>query len=97
MPPRRLTDHWKKITGNWTPSDWRDYAAKRLYSLLQKHPVLSTREMEARLSDFGTNLLPPADPHHLTTARDMLNLQVVSTKPRPLYSLPNVSISSLVC
>jgi hypothetical protein len=51
--------------------------------------------MEARLSDFGSNLNPRVDPHHLTTARKMLNLQVVSHKHVPLYSLPNISPSSV--
>lgn len=96
MPPRQQFPHqWKATIRSWSPDDWRDYAAKRLNNLLKKHHVCSTREMEARLSDFGTNLLPPVHPHHLTTARKMLNLQVVSTNPRPLYSLPNISISSI--
>lgn len=94
MTPR-YPSAWQATVQSWTLADWQDYACKRLYSLLQKHPVLSTREMEARLSEFGTNLLPPVHPHHLTTARKSLNLQVVSTSPIPLYSLPNISTSSI--
>lgn len=95
MPRKGLPQRWQISVSSWSEHDWRDYAAKRLHSLLNKHHVLSTREMEARLSDFGTNLLPPVDPHHLTTARTKLKLQVVSTHPIPLYALHNVSKSSI--
>ena len=96
MPPRQeLPQRWKDIISSWSPDDWRDYAAKRLHTLLRKHHVCSTREMEARLSDFGSNLNPRVEPHHLTTAREMLNLQVVSKKYAPLYSLPNTPLPSI--
>jgi len=51
--------------------------------------------MEARLNDFASNLNPRVEPHHLTTARKMLNLQVVSEKYVRLYSLPNITLSSV--
>lgn len=96
MPPRqKLPQRWKNITYQWTPDDWRVYAARRLGALLRKHKVCSTREMEARLSDFGSNLNPRVEPHHLSTARKMLNLQKVSEKYAPLYSLPNTPLSSI--
>lgn len=92
---QNLPQRWKAIISSWSEDEWHNYAVKRLHSLLNKHHVLSTREMESRLSDFGTNLLPPVHPHHLTTARNILSLQVVSTNPIPLYALPNVSTSSI--
>ena len=61
----RFTPSWQATIKDWTFLDWRAYASKRLHSLLYKHPVLSTREMESRLSDFGTNLLPPVHPQYI--------------------------------
>lgn len=96
MSPRQvLTNRWKSITTPWTPDDWAVYATRRLNSLLQTHSVCSTREMEARLSDFGIKTNPRADPHHLTTARHNLNLQIVSSSPVPLYALPNIEVDSV--
>ena len=96
MPPRQeLPQRWKDIIRFWSPDDWRDYAVKRLHALLKKHQVCSTREMEARLTDFGSNLNPRVEPHHLTTAREMLKLNIVSEKYAPLYSLPNTPLTSI--
>ena len=90
-----LPQRWKDTIRSWSEKDWHNYATHRLHALLKKHQVCSTREMEARLSDFCTNLNPRVDPHHLTTARRILNLQLVSNKYVPLYTLPNTPLSSV--
>lgn len=96
MSPRQLlTTRWKAITANWTADHWTDYATRRLNALFQTYPVCSSREMEARLSDFGIQTIPRADPHHLTTARHHLSLQIVSATPVPLYALPNIQVDSV--
>lgn len=95
MSPRQLlTARWKSITANWGQPEWAAYATRRLNTLLQSYPVCSAREMEARLSEFGLKLNPRAEPHHLTTARRTLKLQVVSSSPVRLYALPNVPLDS---
>ena len=94
-PRSSLPQYWLDRIRAWSTSDWQLYAANRLSSLLKTHCVCSTREMEARLCDFGSNLIPRVEPHHLTTARSMLKLKVVSQSPIPLYSLPDTPLQSI--
>lgn len=55
-----------------TKDQWARYAEWRTIEVLKSNAVATTKELEARISDFGPSRLASPNPHHVTTARQRL-------------------------